>query len=199
MNDSPRIRCHSGIFYDYENPRPDMIKLEDIAHHLSNTCRFSGACDPYYSVAEHSVLVSRLCKYPEYGLMHDAAEAYLWDIPRPAKSLYGDVYAKLTAKCDLAIATRFGMYSAGFHCNAVKEADDLALKYEGHALMDDWYGSAPSIPDDVLTWPQGLHPTAAKELFLEEAERLGVHQNRPEDCSRESRELLWGGQLYFVA
>lgn len=171
-----RIRCHSGVFYDYENPTPDMIRLEDIAHQLSNTCRFSGACDPYYSVAEHSVLVSRLAKGAEVdGLLHDTPEAYLWDIPRPAKHLYGKVYAELTVKCEKVIAEHFGrVWMFGWKAEAVHEADTIALNYEGNTIMPNWEAAKPEIPAGVLDWRLGLPPTQAKELFLRECARLGI-------------------------
>lgn len=169
-----RIRCHSGIFYDYENPTPEMIRLEDIAHQLSNTCRFSGACDPYYSVAEHSVLVARMCTQSKAGIMHDAAEAYLWDIPRPAKHLYGQVYKNLTAKCDLVIGERFGIDPELFHCDTVERADTVALNYEGNTIMLDWEAEKPNIPAGILDWKLGLPPTEAKKLFLRECVRLGI-------------------------
>lgn len=151
-----------------------MIYLEDIAHQLSNTCRFSGACEPYYSVAEHSVLVARLCTLSKHGLFHDAAEAYLWDIPRPAKSLYGEVYAKLTEKCDQVIAERFNLKAWLFHAQSVKWADDLALNYEGNVIMPDWEAAKPVIPAGILDWKLGLPPNEAKRLFLRESARLGV-------------------------
>lgn len=76
-------------------PRLEDIAIEDIAHHLSNLCRFTGAVRFFYSVAQHSVAVS-LEMAPHiltagdrwrglYGLLHDASEAYLMDIPRPLK------------------------------------------------------------------------------------------------------------------
>ena len=76
-------------------PRLQDVAIEDIAHHLSNLCRFTGAVRLFYSVAQHSVEVSRAMaphmftgrhrSAALYGLLHDASEAYLMDIPRPLK------------------------------------------------------------------------------------------------------------------
>lgn len=171
------IRCHSGIFYNYEEPTVDMIRLEDIAHHLSNTCRFSGACDPYYSVAEHSVIVSRLVNkwsHAKAALFHDAAEAYLWDIPRPAKHLYGEVYADLTKLADAVICHRFAIDPAKMHSPEVDEADLIAVNYEGNEVMPEWTYPKPELPLGVLDWRIGLPPEQAKQLFLQECNRVGV-------------------------
>lgn len=68
--------------------KPEDIHIEDIAWGLAAECRFGGHC-PYYSVAEHSIYVSQLMgedvEAQLIGLLHDGAEAYLKDIPRPIK------------------------------------------------------------------------------------------------------------------
>jgi hypothetical protein len=72
------------------DPRPEDVCLEDIAHHLALMCRFGGACRVFYSVAEHSVRVAELVwdrtngdrEAALAGLLHDASEAYLVDIPK---------------------------------------------------------------------------------------------------------------------
>lgn len=67
--------------------RIEEIDINDIAHHLSMICRWGGGTPGFYSVAEHSVRVA--AKLPDklklWGLLHDAAEAYLGDHVRPMK------------------------------------------------------------------------------------------------------------------
>ena len=95
------------------DPHPDEVCIEDIAHHLANQCRFAGACRAFYSVAQHSVLVS--CAVPsedqKWGLLHDAAEAYLQDLIRPIKaaSALGEEYRKIEDLVLRAVCEQFGL------------------------------------------------------------------------------------------
>jgi hypothetical protein len=70
----PSIQLASGKFFDFSQYTAADIKITDIAHHLSNLCRFTGACREFYSVAQHSVLVSLIvpAEHALVGLLHDA-------------------------------------------------------------------------------------------------------------------------------
>jgi hypothetical protein len=70
----------------------DAFSIIDIAHALSNQCRYSGHVQFFYSTAQHCCLLASWVA--EHGgspldclqiLMHDSPEAYLVDIPRPVK------------------------------------------------------------------------------------------------------------------
>lgn len=76
------------LFYPLD-PRPEEIDINDIIHALSNQCRFAGHCTKFYSVAQHSVMVSLSCDPVDalWGLLHDASEAYLVDVPSPLKRM----------------------------------------------------------------------------------------------------------------
>lgn len=82
----------SGIFtkwgaFDPLHPDPDLIDIRDIAQGLGHTCRFNGQVVNFYSVAQHSIMVSKIVpdEYRLHALLHDAAEAYLGDVVRPLK------------------------------------------------------------------------------------------------------------------
>jgi len=81
-----------GNAFPIFDPRPSDIDIEEIAHTLAMQCRFNGHIKHFYSIAQHSVLVSKLLeewKHPVEivfeGLMHDAAEAYVGDVISPIK------------------------------------------------------------------------------------------------------------------
>jgi 5'-nucleotidase len=88
MSDEERwMQTFTGKVFPLENFDPAAIDIEDIAHALGMLCRFNGQCKTFYSVAEHSFHVSHEVA-PDlalFGLMHDAAEAYLGDVPTPLK------------------------------------------------------------------------------------------------------------------
>lgn len=102
-----------GQFWPLD-PRADEIDIRDIAHALAMQCRYAGHCIRFYSVAEHSVLVARWL-LPRYGaaialagLLHDASEAYLVDVPRPIKpALEG--YKRIENQVYAVIAQRFNL------------------------------------------------------------------------------------------
>ena len=112
MQNNCWIQLHSGKRMFPLAPTPEMISIEDIAHALSNICRFAGHCREFYSVAQHSVMVSVHVsrKNLMWGLLHDAAEAYLCDIPTPIKkSGMIDGYADLEQSILQCVADRFGL------------------------------------------------------------------------------------------
>ncbi len=116
------------------DPRPEDIELEDIAHALSNICRFGGHSLQFYSVAQHSVLVSEMLT-PEnkfVGLMHDATEAYCGDMIRPLKR-HMPSYREVEQKIWEAIAIKFGLPME--IPVEVKQADNTALVTERRDLV----------------------------------------------------------------
>lgn len=131
-------------------PHVDDVAIEDIAHHLSNLCRFTGAVRTFYSVAQHSVLVSRcLMEHAEalglpriaqlrhglYGLLHDGSEAYLIDVPRPLKrDPQFAVYRQAEARVQAVIYERFELASDQ-EPDALKHIDRRMLRTEQRDLM----------------------------------------------------------------
>lgn len=128
------IRTFTGIYMNVFEPTIDMICIEDIAHALSNQCRFGGHLPEFYSVAQHSLLCSQLVsdKYKLQALLHDASEAYLLDIPSPIKRSLSN-YKEIEDKLMLLIAEKFGFnYPLE---KPVKNIDKKLLELEWNTLM----------------------------------------------------------------
>lgn len=134
---SPTITTYTGIAFNLDEPEFNHF---DIAHALSNTCRFAGHCQQFYSVAEHSVLVSRLVEElqlgdPFAGLMHDGHEAYLSDVPSPFKQRLPD-WTAIDNLLEEQMLTHFGLpFPKG---PGIKEADVLAYFIEKICLFPNW-------------------------------------------------------------
>jgi len=132
------MRTVGGRWVDLLDPNPHDIAIEDIAYHLSRINRFTGATG--YSVAQHSVLVSRLCRKALAGLLHDAHEAYLGDWSRPVQSALrvlgaGEALDEIRRRMDLAIAIAFKFEPSDFECQEIGHADRTLLATEFRDLM----------------------------------------------------------------
>lgn len=161
------IQTYSGRRFTPTNPNPDAVVIQDIAHSLSMQCRFSGHTKRFYSVAQHSVLVSYTCNHEDalWGLLHDASEAYLVDVPRPLKrSGKFDAYLEFEQKVQEAICKRFGLVPS--EPPSVKRADMLLLATEARDLMSplrsDWVQPVEPLPFKI----DPLSPQDAKNLFM---------------------------------
>lgn len=102
------LQTYSGKQFFPLDPQAEDICIDDIAHSLSNQCRYSGHVIRFYSVAEHCVHVARNVSNSNKlaGLLHDAAEAYLVDIPRPVKRMLPE-YTKMERAVESVIADVF--------------------------------------------------------------------------------------------
>ncbi len=137
MNVEPFITTASGRQFYALSDAPEFC-IDDIASALSKVCRYGGHCSHFYSVAEHSVLVSRIMEYwdlgdPMEGLLHDATEAYLSDVVGPFKQLLPD-YRLLEEELDTKMRKHFGLRGRSEGC---KRADLIALMVEGRRLLPE--------------------------------------------------------------
>lgn len=100
----------TGRKFSILDPQPEDICIHDIAHALALTCRYGGQCKHFYSVAQHSILVAEKCKEENqlWGLMHDAAEAYIGDMPKPFKPFMAN-FDEIEEKIIAVIADKFGL------------------------------------------------------------------------------------------
>lgn len=143
------IYTNSGEHFNFINPRPEQICIDDIACGLSNICRFTGQLNEFYSVAQHSVLASHIVP-PEFAfeaLMHDAQEAYLGDVSSPLKGLLPD-YRRIERVVEMVIRMNYGLPAV--MSSVVKHADLTLLATERRDLD----------LDDGTPWPvlEGIEP-----------------------------------------
>lgn len=146
--------------------RPDEIHISDIAHALGYICRYNGHCTRFYSVAEHSVALSYAVppEHALWGLLHDASEYVLCDIPRPVKP-YIPGYKEIEAKVQKTIIEEFGLTWP--EPTIVKIMDTRILANEKATFMKEswipWGGMLDPIPNLTLV---GWSPDEAGEKFL---------------------------------
>ena len=159
------IQTWTGKPFRPLDPDPGSIDIRDIAHALSLLCRFNGHCHEFYSVAQHSVLLSRIVprEHALWGLLHDAAEAYVSDLPRPVKRQVPDFVAFEDRLLEL-IMQHFGLPWP--MPPAVKRADDIMLATEQRDLMatppEPWGVPAEPMPAPIVPTP----PAQAESAFL---------------------------------
>lgn len=150
---SPCILTYRWIDFNPLEPDPAKILIDDIARALSHICRYNGHVSQFYSVAEHSLRVSHSVppKDALWGLLHDAAEAYLGDFVSPLKhhTECGEHYQRYEAKVMAAVCQRFGL--APDMPASVLRADHEQLQDEQHWLREqapvfDWRQRVVTMP-----------------------------------------------------
>lgn len=178
------LQTYSGRVYDYERPDVRAIDLVDIAHALSQQCRFAGHCKRFYSVAEHSVHVLNRVRELDgkgptatngpkgldllrFAIMHDAHEAYVCDLPAPLKWVGVPGYDRLEHIAKGAVAERFGLFRE--KPDHVAQADLELLATEARQIMAepprDWNLPYPPLEVDLPCW----RPLQAFRAFLSHA------------------------------
>lgn len=170
-----------------DNPKVEDFYLEDIAIGLSRMPRFSGQIKPtipFYSVAEHSVAVTKLYLEKYYtnnngaeikneallSLFHDGSEFVIMDIPKYLKVdvAFKNVYGPIEEKFMKVIARRFNFPYNKRAKARVKVFDKVMEQTEITSII--------TLPQDenykVTVWTrpeliQGLLPHEAYEQFLD--------------------------------
>ncbi|MCZ7929575.1 hypothetical protein [Agrobacterium pusense] len=174
-NEPPRIGDFIQIwpdrkFYPFD-PRPEDLTIEAIAHGLSNICRYSGAVEENYSVAEHSVLIARWlvirhgAEVALAGLLHDAPEALsgFGDVGRPVKGSAPIIGQTEDNIYRLAVAPKFGL--AATIPDVVHEADTriTADEVDANLAPMEWHTKYNKpLGVQIRLWS----PHRAKQEFL---------------------------------
>jgi hypothetical protein len=173
------IQTSLGSRFNPADPRPEDLDIRFIATALSRIPRFMGHSRedrPAYSVAQHSVKVSQICE-PEdalWGLLHDAPEAIIGDLPSPIKHLPEfKAFRDLDKRIMRAICDRYGLPHE--MPGSVRWADRVAFATEVRDLMTPdpelwgpWADGIQPIPEPIRDWSAEWARTA----FLKRFEQL---------------------------
>jgi hypothetical protein len=174
MDPGPYLQTVSGRRLNPFDPDPDQLDIADIARALANVCRFGGHTRVFYSVAQHSVIVSELVEQRGgdvedvfAALMHDASEAYLGDMPHPIKhrSPLGASFKAAEEHLEHAIRDRFSIKP---DVPEIKRADRALLATERRAFSgESWHwpelDGVEALDLELEAWP----PDEAAQAFLE--------------------------------
>lgn len=158
------VSLFTGRVFDVANPASWDFHIEDIAHSLSNVCRFAGHVN-FYSVAEHSLRVSRYLKDKGHGrslqmagLLHDASEAYLLDIPRPWKGLVSigrQSYVEVEDHINDILMAQFGVLEQWNEKHDIIKGADVAIYEEERAARPHCSvmpGTTPRAMANIFLW-----------------------------------------------
>lgn len=176
MNSKDRwITTATGKRFYFMEPFESIVDIGDVAHALSNICRFGGHCHQFYSVAQHSILCFRIAsdEFKYEALMHDSSETYLGDIPSPLKWCLkeGTVWPQIQCSVEQCVATTFGFpYPMS---GQVHHIDYVAVAAEALVLL----------PTDLADWNVQGYAEEAKMWVPEVKELLDL------DC--EEAQILF--------
>ncbi|MCC6777840.1 MAG: hypothetical protein IT537_14595 [Hyphomicrobiales bacterium] len=166
------FRTHTGRHVHPLDPKADEISIFDIARSLSHLCRFLGHTTAFYSVAQHSVLVSQFVP-PEdalWGLLHDATEAYLADLPAPIKrDAQMTTYRLAEGRLMVTICRRFGLRPEMPRSVMMADKAVLATEFRDVTTMNDlrWIKDECGVPPVPNLRIEPLMPNQAKRAFLD--------------------------------
>ena len=164
--------------YDFLSPDPSQLDVHDMAHALSQTCRFNGQCPTFYSVAQHCTIGSYEFDDPALAyefLVHDAHEAYVGDIPSPLKALLPD-YRGMEDRCEAVVRTYFGVPHV---MTPSVRAMDLSMLVSEFA---DLFGAIPAGLEHIARIQTTIRPMpihASHEAWLSRYDELARKLGKP--------------------
>lgn len=136
------VMTRSGKILNVLNPDPDIIDINHIVHALTFHCnRWLGLCEGFYPVVVHLVkafsrgeTITTCPREQMCLLMHDAAEAYMCDIPSYVKEALGS-YKVVEDIMMKAIAKKFNFdWPMAPHLKAI----DYELRKEEYEEIIRW-------------------------------------------------------------
>jgi hypothetical protein len=164
------MTTYLGTRFWPEDPRPQDIKLEDIAHALAGIPRYNAHLDEHYSVAQHCVMGSQFIdrRYARFFLFHDAGESYLGDLITPIKRLFREFYEGIEEGVMQAVASAFRFPMEEEARKAVKRVDLQMLETEARDLVP--VGFINHVPTELpFAWRirECWSPRKAERMFVQ--------------------------------
>lgn len=175
--DKAWIGTFSGRRFHLLDPQPSEIDIFDIAHALSQQCRYTGHTRFHYSIAQHSCYVAQLVpkEMALAALLHDASEAYLSDLSRPVKRYtpIGEVYREVENRIQGVINKVFS--TGDTEHPLIKLADRQLMWAEILQLMPGQqdFSEKWGTPDPANVGIQEFTPKDAETDFLRDFELYG--------------------------
>jgi hypothetical protein len=179
----PYLQTVSGRWVNPFDPDPEQLDPGDIARALANQCRFGGHSRVFYSVAQHSLIVSELVEAEGgdaedafAGLMHDATEAYLGDMPHPLKhrSALGTEFKAAEDGLEEALRAHFRIRAEVASIKPLDRALLATERREFSSVAWDWPELEGVEPLPISIEP--LPPDAAAVAFLARYEELDARR-----------------------
>jgi len=188
-----KIETVSGALVDPVNPDPKSINIKDIAWSLSRLPRFAGHTISIipYTVGQHSIFVSDMIfektndhLHALYGLLHDATESYIGDIPSPIKQIpeLREAIKKVEHNLFLTILKSFDIMEPSEEAwKLVKEFDKRSQIIEAFTWMPSrgkhWEGRE-RLDIDFIELQQFPEPQESVKVYKEFLEKFNYHYIR---------------------
>ena len=161
-----RFLTCSGVVFDILNPTEAMIKIEDIACSLSKVCRSGGQLNDFFSVAQHSIIVTAMAPDDLKGisLLHDSTESYIGDVIKPLKIVIESIYGPIEEKLGRLIFKKYKLdYS---RLPEIKQYDNLALELEQEYFQHGDATNWDKVMKELKLYNKAMYYPTAYEEFL---------------------------------
>ena len=172
------ITTYTGIHFEPLEPKPDSIRIEDIAHALSLICRGNGHVKTFWSVGQHCICCAREAAARGYSrrlvlacLLHDASECYMSDIPRPFKRALTEYQEREDTLLEMIYTKFLGSPLTEEEQRQLKEIDDAMLWHDLTTLLQETPECEPPETHIKIDYTVRPFPDVEKE-YIELFENL---------------------------
>lgn len=201
------IQIANGHYWDYKDPENSRIDIETVAHALANTCRFTGHCVEFYSVAQHCVLMSYIVpkQHALWALGHEAEEPVTGDLNKPWKLLLDEMtggdLGRFVKEQERPVLVRVFGLDPSAKPSSIKPADYRMLATERRDLMPKQRAVRWDARHRACAWepiPAEHWTELGGVVPLERRIRPWVPEQAKRAFLQRYDELVFGGHEEFV-